>query len=74
MRNYAHSSTRGSATSSPPSRRSTDVAAIGSVEPRIAPSTNAGPQRMWATTWATTATTAIVTSTRPTASSPIAWA
>jgi len=29
-----------------PSRRSTDVAAIGSVGPRIAPSTNAGPQPM----------------------------
>ena len=57
-----------------PSRRSTDVAAIGSVGPRIAPSTSAGPQPMCATACATTATAPIVTNTSPTASSPIACA
>jgi len=59
-----------------PNRRRTEVAAIGSVGPRIAPSTSAAPHSICATSCATTATAPIVTNTSPTASSPIAraWA
>ena len=57
--------------SDPPRRRTTLVAATGSVGPRIAPSTKAAAHGMPVIACATRATTPIVTSTSGTASSAI---
>ena len=54
-----------------PSRRAIAVAATGSVGETIAPSTNASAQPKSSASWATTATTTIVASTSPIASSEI---
>jgi hypothetical protein len=54
-----------------PSRRTTAVADTGSVGPSTAPSTNAAVHGRPISQCATAATATTVTSTRPTASSPI---
>ena len=56
-----------------PSRSSTAAALTGSVGPSTAPSTNAAAHGIPSSAFATAATAAIVTSTSPTASSPIGF-
>ena len=56
-----------------PSRSSTAVAETGSVGPSTAPSTNAADHGIPSSAFATAATAAIVTTTSPTASSPIGF-